>query len=85
MNGTRRCIKRRGFLREDESEATFDQLLERHREDVVRGWELLRQFDELDTADRKGELQHLGCQRLWPNAFFPERREAEAARRLVSE
>ncbi len=71
------------ILREDESEATFDQLLERHREDVVRGRELLRQFDELDTADRREDRTRLPAS--WPNAFFPERREAEAARRLVSE
>ena len=70
------------ILRGDEPDVTFDDMLKSHCQDAVNGRELLRRFDDLDTAERgeKGKRPATA-----PNAFFPERRGTKGARRLPDE
>ncbi|MCX4093193.1 hypothetical protein [Nocardia sp. alder85J] len=64
------------IVRGSDQHGTFDVDMEVHRRTALDGIELLQQFDNLDTADRKRAGKFPATR---PNAFFPERRRLSAA------
>jgi len=63
------------ILRRVELTETFEELLQAHRGCVIDGIELLREFDELDTAARKANDAPKPA--TWPGAFSsPQNPEA---------
>jgi hypothetical protein len=61
------------ILRRNDCNATFAGILESHMENATTGRALLRQFDKIDTKNRRAVGKSPATR---PYAFFPERRKS---------